>query len=183
MHVAVADGRVFFRSWNPSGKWKRLRRNQRVQVAPCSSRAARIDAVSRERKLRMRILLAGASGAIGMPLIGRLRTAGHDVLAIHRSPAGRARLAAAGAMPVRADVLDRAALRRALDGREADAVIAELTSLKKPPTSHKDMAATNILRIDGTRNLIEAAGQVGAVRFITQSMVSDTVSATGAAGC
>jgi hypothetical protein len=54
---------------------------------------------------------------------------------------------------------DRAALRRALEGREPDAVIAEFTSLK-PPTSHKDMATTNILRIDGTRNLRRPAGSV-----------------------
>ncbi|SRR6266567_957054 len=71
----------------------------KIRFAVCN------HALSSERKLRMRVLLAGASGAIGMPLIGRLRTAGHDVLAIHRSPAGRAKLAAAGAMPVQADVL------------------------------------------------------------------------------
>jgi nucleoside-diphosphate-sugar epimerase len=37
----------------------------------------------------MKVLLAGASGAIGMPLICRLHAAGHEVLALHRSPEGR----------------------------------------------------------------------------------------------
>jgi nucleoside-diphosphate-sugar epimerase len=119
----------------------------------------------------MRILLAGASGAIGLPLISRLRAGGHDILAIHRSPQGRDRLAAAGAVPLRVDVLDRPALLRAVDGQRADAVISELTALKKTPLAHRNMRATNILRTEGTGNLVAAAAQVGARRFITQSMV------------
>jgi nucleoside-diphosphate-sugar epimerase len=119
----------------------------------------------------MKVLLAGASGAIGMPLIRRLRAAGHDVLALHRSPEGRARLAAAGTTPIRVDVLSTPALVRALQGQRADAVICEITALKKTPMSHKDMTATNILRTKGTANLIAAAHQLGARRFLTQSMV------------
>jgi nucleoside-diphosphate-sugar epimerase len=119
----------------------------------------------------MRVLLAGASGAIGMPLIERLRAGGHDVLAIHRSSEGRARLAAAGATPLQVDVLDKAALLRALDGERADAVVSELTALKKLPITHNGMAATNNLRTTGTSNLLAAASQLGATRFVTQSMV------------
>ena len=37
----------------------------------------------------MRVLLAGASGAIGMPLIRQLHAAGHDILAIHKTAQGR----------------------------------------------------------------------------------------------
>ena len=119
----------------------------------------------------MRVLVAGASGAIGMPLIRRLAAAGHEVLAVHRSPENQARLAAAGAAPIRADVLRRDHLLRALAGQQADAVISELTALRKTPMAHKDMAATNALRTEGTRNLIAAARQLGARRFLTQSMV------------
>lgn len=36
---------------------------------------------------------------------------------------------------------------------------------------HKDMTATNILRTKGTANLIAAAHQLDARRFLTQSMV------------
>ncbi len=119
----------------------------------------------------MRVLVAGASGAIGMPLIRRLHAAGHDVLAVHRSPGGRARLADAGTVPIQADVLRRDHLLQALAGRQADAVISELTALKKTPMAHKDMAATNALRTEGTRNLLAVARQLGARRFLTQSMV------------
>jgi nucleoside-diphosphate-sugar epimerase len=119
----------------------------------------------------MRVLIAGASGAIGMPLVERLAAGGHEILAIHKSPQGGDRLAAAGATPLHVDVLNRAALLRAVEGQRADAVISELTALKKPPIAHRNMRATNALRVDGTRNLVVAADQLGARRFITQSMV------------
>lgn len=119
----------------------------------------------------MKVLLAGASGAIGIPLIRQLHEAGHQVLAIHRAPAGAAALKSAGVTPIQVDVLDRPALLAAVRGQRADAVIAELTALKKPPTLHRDMAATNRLRTEGTANLLAAAEQLGAGRFVNQSMV------------
>ena len=119
----------------------------------------------------MRVLVAGASGAIGMPLVRMLREAGHEVLAIHRAPSGRDRLTAAGAVPVQANVLDGRALAVALKGERADAVISQLTALKKTPGRHWHMAATNQLRVAGTANLLAAAQQVGARRFVTQSVV------------
>jgi nucleoside-diphosphate-sugar epimerase len=119
----------------------------------------------------MRILVAGASGAIGMPVVRLLRHAGHQVVAVHRAPEGHTRLAEAGAVPVAADVLDRDGLCRALAGQRADAVIAELSALKKTPLRHADMAATNRLRAESTANLLTAARQLGALRFLIQSMV------------
>ena len=119
----------------------------------------------------MRVLLAGASGAMGMPLIECLRAHGHDILAIHRSPERQAALTAAGAVPIQVDVLSQKELLHALRGHRADAVISEVTALKKMPVAHKDMRATNLLRVEGTRNLLAAARQLGAGRFVTQSIV------------
>lgn len=119
----------------------------------------------------MKVLIAGATGAIGTPLAARLVAAGHEVAGLTRTESGAARLAAAGVEPVVADALDRSALLAALDGRTADAVVHELTALTKPPTRHRDMAQTNRLRTDGTRNLLDAARAVGARRFVTQSIV------------
>lgn len=119
----------------------------------------------------MRVLVAGASGAIGVPLVRLLCHAGHEVVAIHRAPEGHSQLAREGAIPVQADVLDRRGLSHVLAGHWADAVIAELTALKKTPLRHADMAATNRLRAEGTANLLTAAQQLGARRFITASMV------------
>jgi nucleoside-diphosphate-sugar epimerase len=115
----------------------------------------------------MKILLAGATGAIGRPLLNALRADGHEVYALTRNPAARV----PGARTVVADVLDRDALLRAVDGLSADVVIHQLTALAKPPARHTDMEMTNRLRTTGTTHLLAAARVVGARRFLTQSMV------------
>lgn len=119
----------------------------------------------------MKVLLAGATGAIGRPLVPKLLAAGHEVVALHRAPDGASGLVQAGATPVQADVLERSDLLTALAGRQIDAVVAELTALKKTPVRHRDMATTNRLRTQGTANLVAVARAVGARRFVTQSIV------------
>jgi nucleoside-diphosphate-sugar epimerase len=119
----------------------------------------------------MRVLLAGASGAIGTPLTRQLLAAGHEVVALTRAPATADRLRTAGASPVVADVLDRPGLLAALRGVRADAVVHELTALKKLPLRPAGMRPTNELRVAGTANLLAAARAVGAERFVTQSII------------
>jgi nucleoside-diphosphate-sugar epimerase len=115
----------------------------------------------------MRVLLAGASGAIGSRLVPLLIDAGHEVTGITRR-AGT--LADSGADEVVADVLDRRQLLNSLAGLKFDAVISELTSLAKMPTRHSHLNATNRLRSEGTSSLIAAARMVGAKRFISASI-------------
>src|SRR5262245_48858986 len=116
----------------------------------------------------MRVLLAGATGAIGRPLTRQLIAAGHDVLALVRNPSGPGPV---GATPVCADALDREGLLRAVDGLWADAVLHELTALRTPPRKQSGMAETNRLRTEGTTNLLAASEVLGAKRFLTQSIV------------
>ena len=54
----------------------------------------------------MRVLVAGATGAIGRQLVPRLVAAGHEVHGMTRSESKRAMLAELGAVPVVADALD-----------------------------------------------------------------------------
>ena len=70
-----------------------------------------------------------------------------------------------------ADVMDRDSLLAAVKGQHFDAVISQLTALKKPPMRNKDMDGTNALRTIGTENLMAAAKATGATRFLTQSMI------------
>ncbi|HEX5858288.1 MAG TPA: NAD(P)-dependent oxidoreductase [Microbacterium sp.] len=119
----------------------------------------------------MRVLLAGATGILGEPLVRRLMAAGHDVVGMGRSEQGARRLRDLGSQPLLADVMDRDALLAAVRGERFDAVIHELTALKKPPARHADMRPTNALRIDGTAHLLDAARATGATRFVTQSIV------------
>lgn len=119
----------------------------------------------------MKVLLAGATGTLGKPLIAALRQGGHEVIGIARTDGGVATLEQRGASAVIADVLDRDALLRAVDSIGADAVIHELTALKKAPATYGAMTQTNRLRVEGTTNLVAAYEAVGATRFITQSIV------------
>ncbi|NUW46083.1 NAD-dependent epimerase/dehydratase family protein [Nonomuraea rhodomycinica] len=117
----------------------------------------------------MNVLLAGATGTLGSILVRRLLAAGHQVCGITRSAAGARRLADAGATAVVADVMDRDALLTALDGLRADAVVHQATAITGLPLFHRALYATDALRERGTAHLVEAAGLVGAGRFLTQS--------------
>jgi len=66
--------------------------------------------------------------------------------------------------------LDREALMEAVQAAHPTHVIHQLTALPKGgPRRPSDLEATNRLRIDGTRNLLDAAIQSGARRFLVGS--------------
>ncbi|MET9347052.1 NAD-dependent epimerase/dehydratase family protein [Streptomyces termitum] len=119
----------------------------------------------------MRVLLAGATGAIGRPLVRALVRDGHEVLGLARSEGSAAAVRALGGTPVRADALDREGLLRAVDGLSADAVVHQLTALRTPRRTLTADDPSNVLRDLGTVHLLEAAGVLGAGRFVTQSLV------------
>jgi nucleoside-diphosphate-sugar epimerase len=115
----------------------------------------------------MNVFLAGGSGAIGVPLVRQLVAGGHHVTALTRSPANAGMLATLGATPAIADALDAAALRRAVVDAHPTHVVHQLTALPKSgPRSARDLAATNRLRTEGTRNLVDAAVAAGARRIL-----------------
>jgi nucleoside-diphosphate-sugar epimerase len=118
----------------------------------------------------MRVLLAGASGAVGTPLTRQLVAAGHEVVGVTRSQANAERLRSTGAEAVVADVMDRESLLAAVRDVRADAVIHELTALGSTKM-REAMRGTNALRTSGTAHLLAAARAVGAHRFLTQSIV------------
>jgi nucleoside-diphosphate-sugar epimerase len=118
----------------------------------------------------MRVLLAGASGAVGTPLTRQLVTAGHEVVGITRSQANAERLRAGGAQAVVADVMDRENLLAAVRDVRANAVMHQLTALGTTKM-RAAMQGTNALRTTGTAHLLAAARAVGAHRFLTQSIV------------
>jgi nucleoside-diphosphate-sugar epimerase len=129
----------------------------------------------------MRVLVAGGSGAIGFPLIRILTAGGHQVTAVTRTPAKERLLSRLGATPAVADALDPDALRRVVMAARPTHVIHQLTALPRGgPKSARDLEATNRLRIDGTRNLIAAAVEAGAVRIVGGSFALLGGSAIGA---
>ena len=118
----------------------------------------------------MKVFVAGASGAIGVPLVRALVSAGHDVTALTRTPEKAGLLRELGAKPAVADALDPEALNRVVEDAKPTHVIHQLTALPKTGVRKaRDLEATNRLRVDGTRNLVAAAVAVRANRLIIGS--------------
>jgi len=118
----------------------------------------------------MRVFVAGASGAIGQPLIAELIRQGHAVTGMTHTKAGARNLVASGAAVAEVDAYDAPAVERALRQSQAEVVIDELTSLPKDPA---DMAAAasgdRRLRLEGGGNLYRAAHAAGVRRYLQQS--------------
>lgn len=112
----------------------------------------------------MKILVAGASGAIGRRLVPELTAAGHDVV-------GLGRAASVGVLAV--DALDRDAVFAAVREVAPQAIVNMLTAIParlNPRRMTTEFALTNRLRTDGTRHLVDAAREVGVDRIISQGL-------------
>jgi nucleoside-diphosphate-sugar epimerase len=119
----------------------------------------------------MKVFVAGASGAIGRPLIRQLVEAGHEVTGTTRREERAEEIRAAGAKAVVCDVLDRPALEAAVKEATPEVVVNQLTSLPEDYNPRKiDYAPTNRVRSEGGDNLMVAALAAGARRYVTQSI-------------
>jgi nucleoside-diphosphate-sugar epimerase len=121
----------------------------------------------------MRIFLAGATGVIGQRLAALLRNAQHDVSGTTRTTAKVGMLRALDVTPVVVDVFDADALARAVATAQPDIVMHQLTDLSSAPGTPGYPAAqmaNRRLRIEGTRNLMQAAKLAGVRRVVAQSI-------------
>jgi nucleoside-diphosphate-sugar epimerase len=120
----------------------------------------------------MRVFVAGASGAIGRPLVPALVAAGHEVTGMTRREERAAEVRAAGAECAVCDVFDAEALSAAVAAAKPEVVVHELTSLPQEldPRRKGIYAANDRIRRDGTANLVAAAQAAGATRFVAQSI-------------
>lgn len=120
----------------------------------------------------MRVFVTGASGALGSRLVPQLIDAGHEVIGTHNSPASGELLHVLGAEPVRLDLLDARAVRRAVLDSSPDAIVHQATALaniKFGRNLDKAFVTTNRLRTEGTDALLAAAREAGVRRFVAQS--------------
>ena len=121
----------------------------------------------------MKIFVAGATGAVGRPLVPGLIAAGHDVVGTTRSAAKADQIRAAGGEPAVVDVLDRDGVMAAVADARPDVIVHQATALSSMGTNMRRFdtyfAQTNRLRTEGTDNLLAAAKAVGVRRFIAQS--------------
>jgi nucleoside-diphosphate-sugar epimerase len=100
-----------------------------------------------------------------------LLAAGYEVRVLARSESNRAKLIAAGAEPVEADLFNPATLRPILEG--VSAILHLATHIPPPASVSKRDAWTenDRLRNEGTRNLVDAALATGVATFIYPGVV------------
>jgi len=130
----------------------------------------------------MRVLVAGATGAIGKQLVPRLVAAGHEVHGMTRSESKRAMLRGLGAVPAVADALDPDQVAEAVGRARPDVIVHQLTAIPVGlDLRHfdRDFALTNRLRTEGTDYLLSAGQAVGVRRFVAQSNGAFVYARTG----
>src|SRR5262245_64012329 len=120
----------------------------------------------------MKVFVAGASGAIGRPLVAALVAAKHDVIGMTSTNAGIKVLRERGVEGVVLNVLDAGVVSTETARIRPDAIIDELTSLPKRYTPDEMRTAAphdRRIRLEGGGNLHRAAMQTGVKRYIVQS--------------
>ncbi|PSB24081.1 NAD-dependent epimerase/dehydratase family protein [Stenomitos frigidus] len=131
----------------------------------------------------MKIFVAGATGAIGQPLIAQLLSKDHNVVALTRS-LEKAQTLAAGVEPVIADIFDADAIKAAVIQAQPDVVIEQLTALPKTYTRESMSAAAALntrIRVEGGANVLAAAQAAGVRRYLRQSIAFWGIPGTGLA--
>jgi 2-alkyl-3-oxoalkanoate reductase len=120
----------------------------------------------------MRVMVSGASGAIGRFLIPQLVEAGHEVVGLTRRRDKADALGALGARGAVVDALDREAVRQVVLDAAPEAVIDQLTSLPRDYDLRDPHLydANDEIRSKGTPALHDAAREAGARRFVMQSV-------------
>jgi nucleoside-diphosphate-sugar epimerase len=114
----------------------------------------------------VKYFLTGGSGFVGGELIAALIAAGDEVAALARSDRAVAAVAARGATPVKGDLDDVNALRAGIAG--ADVVVHAAAMLAG---GRSDRAAFERINVEGTRNVLAAAGGVRTVLVSTEQVV------------
>jgi nucleoside-diphosphate-sugar epimerase len=121
----------------------------------------------------MRVFVAGASGAIGTRLVPQLIERGHEVIGtFNSSPEKGDLLRSLGAEAIPLDLLDAAAVRKAVLDAKPEAIVQEATALAGGGFSRKldrTFSQTNPLRTAGTDALLAAGRQAGVRRIVAQS--------------
>jgi nucleoside-diphosphate-sugar epimerase len=120
----------------------------------------------------MKVLVIGATGAVGTPLVSQLVARGHEVVGTSRTRERADTLRELGAEPAVLDVLDREAVRLLVLDTKPDAIVHQATALAGGVDFRhfaESFAQTNRLRTEGTDNLLAAAKEAGVRRFVAQS--------------
>jgi nucleoside-diphosphate-sugar epimerase len=130
----------------------------------------------------MKVLVAGATGALGRHLVPKLAAGGHEVLGMTRSESKRDLIRGLGATPVVADALDPDAVAKAVAESDPEVIVHELTALSSSIDMRhfdRDLELTTRLRTEGTDHLLAAGHAIGVKRFVAQSFAGQPFARSG----
>lgn len=119
---------------------------------------------------------------MGRALVPLLVSAGHDVVGMVQRPRSTEIVRALGAEPWNADALDSGGVLSCFREVRPQVVVHQLTAIPAALDMRhfdREFALTNLLRTEGTRNLLAAALDVGATHFIAQSFAGWTYGRSG----
>ena len=114
----------------------------------------------------MKYFITGATGFIGGHLVPKLIARGHSVVCLVRNPAKGAALTKLGATLVTGDVTDRASMRAPMQGVDGVFHVAAWYAAGKI-----DRAKMQAANVDGTRNTLELAIELGVPKIVYTSTV------------
>lgn len=120
-----------------------------------------------------RIFIAGAAGAIGLPLSKMLISLGDEVIGTTRQTDRAKLLSGIGVIPEIVDVYDHHAVANVLKKYQPEIVIHQLTDLPYGlPKNLMDEGRkkNNNIRLVGTKNLIDGLSGIPVKRLIVQSI-------------
>ena len=115
----------------------------------------------------MKVLLTGATGFLGSEIARQLVAAGHDVRVTVRKTSKLDGLAGLAVEKVEADINDREAILRALDGCEAVIHTAANVSMRK-----RDTASIFKSNVEGAKTVLGAALEKGVKRAVYTSSIA-----------
>ena len=115
----------------------------------------------------MRYFLTGATGFIGQPLARQLRSGGHDVVALVRSPEKASALEDLGVELAPGDITRPESLRDPMGGCDGVFHVAGWYNVGQP-----DRETAEAINVGGTRNVLEAAADVGVGKVVYTSTVA-----------
>lgn len=114
----------------------------------------------------MRVLVAGASGFLGLGTVRALSAGGHEVVGLARTAEKAELVRRAGATPALGDILSIPSLLEAARGCEA---LVHLAASATTVSREIGQSVAAKVRVDGAYNLVATARKVGARRIVVGS--------------
>lgn len=120
----------------------------------------------------MRVMVIGATGVLGRPLVRRLLAEGHEVSGLARGVDRVAAVRETGAKPVQGSLFDVVSLAGALNGHDAVVNVATRIPDARHAMTLSGWAENDRVRIEGSRTLADAARRVDELGIVVQEGIS-----------